>query len=886
MSLPKDLPPARRFNLLITGDIVVDHHLYEGERPSPMADHKTGLRDVREHGGAAILDKLLRALIKDDHIDIRLGISKPPLDGSAGGYHAYAYWTPHLRAKDEKDKKPEKQEKIWRTNTRMGYGHAVDIGETLAVPYTPTPTPGLLPADVLVLDDAGFEFRSTAQDYCWLLPKEGVPNPSWIILKMSNPIGHGDLWYKLIKHHCGRLVCIVSIDDLRLESVNISRGLSWERTVEDLRNALSNNPTLAPLETCAHLIVKISADGALWIDRSDPENPLATLVFDADGAEGVWTDEREGDVFGMAATLTAAIAREIMLTVARAPTEPPAKLALVPAIKSGLVAMRDLHDHGHGPAPGEAPAEGFPAWRVAQVMTAQDETFASAPVPAPGCPLRRSDGTWMIIEDNQWPAVMDYRQPLIGLARQIVFRGLSALRDQPHGRFGKLVTVDRNEIETLRSLRRLMVAYAKKDNAEKPLSIGVFGRPGSGKSFGVKEIAKDVFGEKAWLEFNLSQFDGAKDLIGAFHQVRDKVLSGVTPVVFWDEFDSKSYDWLQYLLAPMQDGRFQEGQISHWIGKCVVVFAGGTTWSFEEFSKLVDDENFQLRKGPDFVSRLDGYYDVIGPNQRTDLNRQTDPSDVSFPLRRALLMRSQMRCKDNELIEFDSDLLDALLLVREYRHGARSLEKLVTDLRARDRAGVRPSWLPPPGLLAMHTSASEFQRLLRQNEDYLNSELIDTLAAAIHHNYLSHAEKSAVQENFRGPFDRLSEADKAPNRAAARRYPRLLSLIGARLVAVGNTDCALLSDGEIKVLLNLHIERLAEEEHRGWMEERTAEGWRYGKVRNNGRKIHDRLIPYDKLDKTDKDKDRDSVRSMPSVLDTAGFRIAWLQQPKPADAPS
>ena len=56
--------------------------------------------------------------------------------------------------------------------------------------------------------------------------------------------------------------------------------------------------------------------------------------------------------------------------------------------------------------------------------------------------------------------------------------------------------------------------------------------------------------------------------------VRDEVLRGNTPVVFWDEFDSREYHWLQYLLAPMQDGKFQDGQINHPIGKSVFIFAG------------------------------------------------------------------------------------------------------------------------------------------------------------------------------------------------------------------------------------------------------------------------------------------------------------------------
>src|SRR5581483_4690165 len=137
---------------------------------------------------------------------------------------------------------------------------------------------------------------------------------------------------------------------------------------------------------------------------------------------------------------------------------------------------------------------------------------------------------------------------------------------------------------------------------------GIFGAPGA-KAY------------QGWMEFNLSQFADSRDLIGAFHQVRDRVLQGYTPVVFWDEFDSREYEWLQYLLAPMQDGRFQEGQITHQLGKCVFIFAGGTAWAFDEFGPRPDDADdvrrFKLAKGPDFKSRLDGYINVLGPNQRT-----------------------------------------------------------------------------------------------------------------------------------------------------------------------------------------------------------------------------------------------------------------------------
>jgi hypothetical protein len=313
--------------------------------------------------------------------------------------------------------------------------------------------------------------------------------------------------------------------------------------------------------------------------------------------------------------------------------------------------------------------------------------------------------------------------------------GVRQLRQTPYSQVGKLLSVERTEIESLRTLHRLLKSYEKDVRADKPLSIAAFGPPGAGKSFGVKQLAKAVFsGQVPLLEFNLSQFQDASELLGLFHQVRDQVLMGRLPVVFWDEFDSQQLRWLQHLLAPMQDGTFQEGPITHPIGKCVFVFAGGTRSRFQEFGSPPESllpqtgakqdrnasdskeaerekwlEDFKAKKGPDFKSRLSGYINVLGPNPRDD-------QDETFPVRRALLLRVHLGVGMERSVTIDSGLLDAFLKIKKYRHGARSVQKIAEQVRLNSRTEdeFRRSDLPSRRELDLHVDAEEFLNLVEE----------------------------------------------------------------------------------------------------------------------------------------------------------------------------
>ena len=279
----------------------------------------------------------------------------------------------------------------------------------------------------------------------------------------------------------------------------------------------------------------------------------------------------------------------------------------------------------------------------------------------------------MIVARN---AERNIQSPPWGLARRVAIMGENQLVQTPYLKFGKLFTIARTEIERMRTLQRLLLSYQSDKKADKPLSIAVFGPPGSGKSFGVKELARAVFSENVpLLEFNLSQFQEPSELHGLFHQVRDYVMRGKLPVVFWDEFDSQNLKWLQFLLAPMQDGAFQDGQITHPIGKCVFVFAGGTEIRFDDFGvpkvqrdgdgdsgdtaksqskELLEKQERELKvlKVPDFKSRLAGFLDVLGPNRR-------DSNDLTYPVRRALMLRFHLGIAEKAHLTIDSGLLSA-----------------------------------------------------------------------------------------------------------------------------------------------------------------------------------------------------------------------------------
>ena len=68
-------------------------------------------------------------------------------------------------------------------------------------------------------------------------------------------------------------------------------------------------------------------------------------------------------------------------------------------------------------------------------------------------------------------------------------------------------------------------------------------------------------------------------------------------------------------------------------------------------------------------------------------------------------------------------------------------------------------------------------------------------------------------------------------------------------------------------------ERIAANVHDVWASSRIADGWQYGSIRDDVRKLHPCLVPYDELPENEKQYDRNTAMETLKVIRMLGFKI-------------
>ncbi|KAE8363176.1 hypothetical protein BDV27DRAFT_159080 [Aspergillus caelatus] len=527
-----------------------------------------------------------------------------------------------------------------------------------------------------------------------------------------------------------RPVIIVDAEDLRKEGVQLSYHLSWAKTVEEFTEFLTGGTPFAEDlkkfedgEKAPHLIVRFGCDGTVHYDKNNPKE-LNLYYANSKFVEGDYVQHKGGEMIGEATAFTAGLVSKL--------ADNDSGSNMSQAISLGMKAACWLV------------FKGFRLDQQAGFMYPDISPISGPEEVSPSGPLTIDIGDRSKFETGRWSILTNgynslevSRGAMLKLAKSIVRIGTGkALKDKPTAQFGNLVTVDREEMENFRGIANLVQDYMKTPQT-KPLSIGVFGFPGSGKSFGVGEVIKAVASgqgkEIHKLEFNLSQFLEYSDLLAAFQSIRDQTFSNKVPVVMFDEFDcsfgGKVLGWLQYFLAPMQDGRFLERGHLRPLGSAIFIFVGGTSPTFAEFQATARERAAVAAKKPDFVSRLRGSVDIWGPNKLSS----RDDGDETYTVRRAIILRSLLeRNKRVGGSDFNvaDKVLDALLCVSGFHHGTRSLEAIVKMSRITPTEEFTAAGLPSNDRLSLYVDPIEFGEWLKGWRDN-NKKKRDAITKAI-----------------------------------------------------------------------------------------------------------------------------------------------------------
>ncbi|MEU9175272.1 hypothetical protein AB0C90_00070 [Streptomyces sp. NPDC048550] len=589
--------------------------------------------------------------------------------------------------------------------------------------------------EVIVIDDANLGFRRASGNWKGIIPGVRAKYHPWVLLKMSHEIVDGDLWGEIGSRLdnrndwlWSRLVVVTSVARMRDAGAEVSRDLSWDRSVNDILAEIATCKKLEGLKKLRCLIVSFGPSGALLIKRVKAEHLEWTLVCDHESMEGEWASRhnRDGMMFGYGSILCACLTRTLCGNGATSRSgnsdyssfDNP---ALAKSVKAGLVAMNLLYEKGF-----QLDSEqrfSFPM----EIFKGIDDSAQSAQfsivcrhqkIAQPG--KARAE-----IEETLTPpnGSLNAGSALLDIARLGKGRLLTSklLADVPVAKYGDLITVDQVEIESLHTIHNLIDTYlANYTLKSNPLAVAVFGKPGSGKGYTIKQLVKSWAEEERveTLDFNLSQFNSASELVGALHKVRDVALSGRIPVTIWDEFDvplnAAELGWLKYFLAPIQDGKFQQGDITHLIGPSIFVFAGGASETFSQFKEQAESLKTDS-KARDFVSRMRGYIDIPGINS-------PDGSDLDskLMLRRALILNSLfikhgINEGDNGF-SVDDGIVHAFLAIPEYNHGVRSMDAIVQMSRLRKTERYARSTLPSQEQLGIHVDGVKFLGIVRTHD--------------------------------------------------------------------------------------------------------------------------------------------------------------------------
>ncbi len=882
--------------ILIVGDYILDVNIVKS-RDIPL--YHQDLPNIKfineEYGGVIFLYELIKRACSD--ISDKINIIKPNMIDKENITKAYQIWDKFPKV-DDKDSKTD----VFRIEQFLGcIKPETEIKQNSNIidrKYTGEP-------NLLVIDDIGLGFCNSDKNWPKTLKDARLEN---IILKTSSLPWNTLLWKHLKeKGLLDKLTLVISAGLLRSRGALISKALSWDQTIEDIIYEFENGASSQDIAQCRRVIVVFGDEGVASIignqqNTDDGKAKLERFLYNPNYLEGDWEAKRRGRIFGTLSIMASAIVRYELST-----DDKPYPLYI--ALSRALKAICEAHEEGAGESgPGKD--------KFFDIVESEFHPKNDGDDANKGLIYCSTIDHSLLHECNYGNQNrIDLLRDSLGndieyvyaKAIDVVLHGFEkSLSEIPKVSYGKYLTVDREEIERINAIRNLINSYMHNQKDNRPLSIAVFGAPGSGKNFAIKHLVASLLGEKVReINFNLSQIDpNGDDLIEAFHKVRDASIESQFPLVFWDEFDTNDLYWLSHFLAPMEESKFYHRGTLHPFGKTIFIFAGGTCPSFEEFSreKYRNDEKnyskyeeFIKKKGPDFISRLRGYINIKGPNPigiescsnaietiSDEQYKKFAQDDIAYLIRRAIVLRASLQelipsiIGKDKIASISTGVIRGFLLAKKYLHGSRSINTIVRMSSVADnQKSFSVSNLPSKELLRLHVTKDFIEEII---EGELEKPVIDELARECHTYWKNQKEAQGWKygikrddsrkiHNLLVDYDDLDEKTKEElNRKPARLTKSKIIKAGFKIVK-GKTSAGIdnfdeESSKQIKII-----------EHDIWLREHLIKGYEYAKETNETLKIHRCATKFEKMSTEDQQLDDAIVRSFIPTLKKFGYSV-------------
>lgn len=203
-----------------------------------------------------------------------------------------------------------------------------------------------------------------------------------------------------------------------------------------------------------------------------------------------------------------------------------------------------------------------------------------------------------------------------------------------------------------------------------------------------------------------------------------------------------------------------------------------------------------------------------------------------------------------------SDLLDDRMIAEKIHFQTLEIDRTVTRIDS--------GWI----------DSEKVRSILRKYYDVGVSGTHELVARAIHEEYLAlqkAAGKTAESNPSVRPWNELDRNFKESNLRQADDIWKKLGRIHCGIgIMVDNRSTPFEFTQE-------EIEELAIQEHEGWMQEKIQRGWHKGPVINAEKKQHDCLVSWQLLPDDQKEKDRNTIRTLPAILAKVRLKIVRLE---------